>query len=311
MKKKRNPIVIAIIVLTIIMIVLIYLYLKPDKDITSNNDSNTIEVRASIQTIENSLLSEGQIDTALNEKIYLRSSYYFKELLVDKDIYIKERTNMLQYTNGTYLTAPYDCVLISSDLPNESEICKTNHYLELKSIESLSMDLSISETDINKVSVGDEVEITVTATKDVILGYITKISEVATYSSSGSNFGVTVSFTNNGNCKIGMSATCKIILERAENVVAIPKHALQRSDDSSYVIVVNPDGTTKNTNVETGISTDNYIEIKSGLTGREMIQMQRQSNNNSINNMTMMPVGILRGGTQFEGEGPVRYRVKD
>lgn len=292
---KKNPIVIAIIVLTIIMLVLIYLYLKPADTTTGTENSDTIEVLASIQTIENSLSSDSQVNTELDEKLYLRASYYFEELLVDENIYIEEGTDMLKYTNGTYLKAPYDCVLVASDLPVEEEVCKSTHYLEVKSIESLSMDLSISETDINKVSIGAEVQITITASNEVLTGNITQISEVASYSSSGSTFNAKVSFTNNGNVKLGMSANCKVILEKAENVIAVPKNAVQNSDEYNYVIVVNKDGTTTNTKVETGISTDNYIEIKSGLTGGETIQMQKQSSTNSSSGSIMQTMRMPEG----------------
>ncbi len=92
------------------------------------------------------------------------------------------------------------------------------------------MKLSISEVNINKVSIGDEVSVTLTSSGDVVKGNITSISEVGTYSSSGSYFTSTVTFINNGNFKIGMSATCEIVVESAENVVSIPVDAIQTSD---------------------------------------------------------------------------------
>lgn len=301
MKKKKNPVVIAIIILIIVLIVLVYLYLAPTSSTTVNTSSNTTssdvtEVQVSTQTIENTLSSSGQISSALDEKVYLYASYYFEELLVDTNVYIEEGTNMVEYTNGKYLTAPYDCVLISSNLPEEDEICTTSHYLEIQSIDTLTMSLSVSETEISKVSIGDEVQITVTANEDVITGYITQISEVGTYSSSGSSFSATVTFQNNGNLKIGMSATCEIILERAENVIAVPVNAVQSSDEYDYVIVVNSDGSTSNVEVETGISNDSYIEITSGLSGVETIQMQNTSTTDSSNSsMQMMEQRMTSG----------------
>ena len=89
----------------------------------------------------------------------MHASYYFEKLLVEKNVYLKEGTNIIQYTNGAYLIAPYDCVLISSNLPNEDEICTA-------------------------------------ATNEKIEGRITSISEVGTYSSSGSYFSSIVTFEN-------------------------------------------------------------------------------------------------------------------
>lgn len=282
MKKKKNPIVISIIILLIILIVIIYLYISPNssKDNTVSIDESlesVSEVQANIQTIENTLSSSGEISSALSEKVYLHTSYYFEELLVDENVYIEAGTNIIKYTNGTYLTAPYDCVITATNLPAESEICTTSHYIEISSIESLSMNLSVSETDINKIEIGDTVDITITATGETIQGYITSISEVGTYNSNGSYFSATVTFDNNGNLKIGMSASCEIIIEKAENVVAVPVEAIQTSDEGKYVIVVNSDGSTSNVNVETGISNDAYTEIKSGIEEGTTVQMMESS----------------------------------
>ena len=114
---KKNPVVIAIIVLLIVLVAIIVIYLMPEKESTKEDSSSESSTYASIQTIENTLSSSGQISSALDEKVTLHASYYFSELLVDKEIYIKEGTNIIKYTNGTYLTAPYDCVLTSYNLP--------------------------------------------------------------------------------------------------------------------------------------------------------------------------------------------------
>lgn len=289
MKKKINPIIILIVILIIALIAIIYVYVSPsssENTIYSETSTEGIsEAQASIQTIENSLSSSGQISSALDEKIKLHASYYFEELLVEENVYIEEGTNIIEYTNGTYLTAPYDCVLISSSLPNAEEICTTSHYIEIQSIETLSMNLSISETDISKVEIGDVVDITVTATGEKIEGRITSISEVGTYSSSGSYFSSVVTFENNGNLKIGMSATCEIIIESAENVVAVPLEAIQTSDEGKYVVVIGASGETSNVMVETGISSDAYIEIKSGITEGTTVQMKESTSSTNGNSM--------------------------
>lgn len=307
MKKKKNPVVIAIFVLLLLLVVMIYLYISPSKfEINSSkenttSDENITEVNVSQQTIENTLSSSGQVSSALDEKLYLHASYYFKELLVEENVFIEEGANILKYTNGTYLTAPYDCVVISSSLPEESEVCTSSHYVEINSIDTLAMSLNVSETEISKVSIGDEVNIMITATSENLTGHITTISEVGTYSSSGSYFIANVQFENNGNVKVGMSATCEIIIERVEDAIAVPVEAIQESDNGKYVIVVDSLGNTSNVAVETGISNDAYIEIKSGLTGNEKIQMEKTSSSSSS----------FPGGGNFERGGNSKGGMPD
>lgn len=312
MKKKVNPIMIAIIVLLVILAIIIYLYVKPSDNTSSsenNTDTSNITTKASIQTIENTLSSSGEIESALDEKLSLHASYYFDSILVDENIYVQEGSNIIKYTNGTYLTAPYDCVIVSTNLPNEDEVCTSSHYIEIKSIDSLAMNLSVSEADIHKIEIGDAVDITITATNEKIEGYITSISEVGTYSSNGSYFNAIVTFENNGNLKIGMSATCEIIIEEAENVVAVPLEAIQTSDTGKYVIVVNSDGSTSEISVETGISNDAYIEVKSGITENTTVQMTESENSSNSNNF--MRGGDFKGSVNMPGETGGRMQGVD
>lgn len=301
MKKEKNPVTITIIALVIVLIAIVVLYINPfgnsSEDETTNQTSNFNQATASIQTIENTLSSSGQVSSGLTENQYLHTGYYFEKILVSENVFVEEGTNIIEYTNGTYEVAPYDCVIISTNLPNEDEKCTSSHYVQISSIETLCMSLSVSETDINKIEIGDTVDITMTASGEQIQGFITSVSEVGSYSSSGSYFTAVVTFDNNGNQKIGMSATCEIIIESAEDVVAVPVEAIQTSDEGKYVIVINDDGTTTDTIVETGISSDAYIEIKSGITENTIVQIV-ESEDNSSNSFGDRMNG--RGGN-FEG----------
>lgn len=309
-KKKVNPIIVIIIVLAILLIGILCFAFSTDVSSGGNGEASLEEGMTTTivtrQNIENTLSNSGQISSELDEKLKLHASYYFEKLLVEENVYIEEGTNIIEYTNGTYLEAPYDCVLISHNLPNEDEQCTTSHYIEIQSISALAMTLSINEADINKVSIGDEVDITITATGEVITGHIIKLSEVGTYSSSGSTFTANVGFANNGNLKIGMSATCEIIFESAENVLAVPIEAIQKENDTEYVIRINSNGEEENVTVETGIKNDAYIEIKSGLNEGDTIMMQEKS---SESNGGMFNFGERMQGGRNSNGGNMRMEM--
>lgn len=282
MKKNKKLIIIISLVIVLLGLVIIFFNLSKTPERKQSNQNFSLDKAvASIKTIENTLSSSGQVSSGLTENHYLHTGYYFEEMLVSENILIKEGTNIIKYTNGTYMVAPYDCVIISNSLPKEGEICTSNHYIQISSIETLCMNLSVSETDINKIEVGDSVDITMTASGETLEGFITSVSEVGNYSSSGSYFTAVVTFENNGNQKIGMSATCEIIIESAKDVVAVPVESIQSSDESKYVIVINDDGTTSNVKVETGISSDAYTEIKSGITENTVVQIVKASESSS------------------------------
>lgn len=291
MKKNKKIIIIITLIVVVIIGIVGFIFIKNGKSnkidnrkMEQVNETSSKTTTPITQTIQNTITTTGQIESEQDEKITLHTSYYFSELLVDENVYISEGTNILSYTNGTYLQAPYDCVLVSSNLPAEEAVCTNNNYIEIKSIASLCMELEIDESEINKVSVGNEATIEITSTKENITGYVTKISEVGNYSTSGSTFTAVVSFENTGSLKLGMSATCNLILEEAENVLTIPVEALQTDDDTNYyVTVVGSDGKTEKQNVEIGVKNDAYVEIKSGISSTDKIQLQESSTKDSQN----------------------------
>lgn len=247
-----------------------------------NTTSQITEIEVGTQTIENTLTSSGEISSSETEKIPLTTSYYFNQMCVEENDIVLAGENILKYSNGKYLTAEYDCVISSYSVPESGSICTSSNYVEVQNMETLVMTLNIDESEINSVKVGQEVEIQLNAYEDnTYTGTISKINSIGSYSTSGTTFTATVEFENDGNIKLGMSASCTIIIEKAENVIAVPIEAVQTSDNKKYVVVVKDDGTTENVNIETGISNDSYVEITSGLSGGEKIQTVSTTTTNS------------------------------
>lgn len=278
MKKSKNKSLILIIFLVLLLGVVIYFYLNnsySDAQTTvAETNTNIKEVTVGTGTITKTLTSSGEIASNLEETLELNTYRYLKEVYVEENSFVAEGANILKYTNGTYLTAPYDLVVTKINVPEVGYRCTSNNGITVQSTEEMTLSINIDETDVSLIKEGQEVEIVANAYEDkTYTGTVTKINQIGTYASNGSKFTGTVVFANDKNLKIGMSASCTIILEKAENVVQVPIEAVQTENNTKYVIVKNSDGTTKNITVETGLSNDAYVEIKSGLSGGETIQM--------------------------------------
>lgn len=302
MKKKKSKLIWVILILIMVLAGVIYFYLEQNAEATQTSatttSSTTIkEVTVGTQTITKTLTSSGEIASNCTETLELNTYRYFKEIYVDTNDFVAEGEAILKYTNGTYLYAPYDLVVTQITVPEAGYICTSKHGITVQSIETLTLTLNIDETEIGSVAVGQEVTITANAYEDkTYTGTITKINQIGNYASNGSSFTGTVVFDNDGNLKIGMSASCTIILEKAEDVIAVPIEAIQTKNSEKYVVVKREDGTTQNVTVETGLSNDAYVEIKSGLTGGETIQMiQETSSSNSGK-------GSFGNGSRQQGE---------
>lgn len=173
----------------------------------------TREEEVSTHDIKKTLSSSGSVSAKTTENVSLTAYKYFKAMCVEEDDTVKEGSNILEYTDGTYLTAPYDCVIKTINVPETGYVCTSSHYVQVSNLNTLQISVSISENEIASISTGKEVEITLTAdSSKTYKGTVTKIDSVGNYASSGTTFGATIEFENDGNTKLGMTSTVSITI---------------------------------------------------------------------------------------------------
>lgn len=136
----------------------------------------------------------------------------------------------------------------------------------------LKMVMNIDELDISKVKVGQEVTVTADAVQgQTFKGKVTKINMAGTTTNGVTTYPVEVQIEDTEGLLPGMNVSTEIIVNQVEDVVAIPVGAVVRGDK---VLVKTGNTSTDDptvpagyeyVNVETGISNDQYVEIKSGI----------------------------------------------
>lgn len=147
--------------------------------------------------------------------------------------------------------------------------------------------MSIDENDVSKVKVGQIVNITATALPDEKFeGIVTKVNIKGNTNNSVTTYPVSVRIDEAGDLLPGMNITASIELEKAENVVSVPVGAVLRGD---YILVKDADPTHNEADyesplvgyvlkkVETGLSDETYVEIKSGLSLGDEIAYEANS----------------------------------
>lgn len=206
-----------------------------------------------------------------------------------------------------FITAPIDGTVITKDARVGDKIQRNSNTTKTLStiydLSELKFDMDIDELDISKIHNGQEVNVQADAFNNkVFKGIITNVSLVAANSNGVTNYPVTVTLYDSKELIPGMNVDAYVVLDHAENVVGIPSDALQRGN---VVYVSNSSPTIKSgnystegiservtarvpsgftaINVETGISNDNFIEVKSGLQeGDEVYVTETSSNNNQM-----------------------------
>ena len=205
--KKINIRIPIIIILTIILSIMCYFYFKDDKKSSFNFDKEfSFSKNTSRSSKTSTITSTSQVTSALTENIELHATYYFDEVYVEENQFVKKGTKILKYTNGTYLVAPYDCVIMSLKIPNEDGQCTNSHYVQISSNNVLQVQLKIDEKKLSSISIGKSAKIKINAIGEEIEGVVTNISNIG----SNGKFTVTVEFDNTSNVMIGMTANVSI-----------------------------------------------------------------------------------------------------
>lgn len=262
------------------------------------------------------LISENTINNIITQK--KRSYLSAKEALTREENNYKDAIDKY---DEYFITSPIDGTVISKDIKAGDKIQRSTSNAKtlctIYDLSELSFDMDVDEMDIVKAKVGQEVNIQADAFGNkTFKGVITNVSLVAANSNGVTNYPVTVTLNDVGELIPGMNVDAYIILSSVENALAIPTGALQRGN-VVYVLNTSPTIKSKNyseegitervkqrvpegftaINVESGISNENFIEIKSGLQEGDQVYVTESANTNSFQ------FGGPRGGM---GGGPRR-----
>ncbi|HWP79464.1 MAG TPA: HlyD family efflux transporter periplasmic adaptor subunit [Candidatus Acidoferrum sp.] len=198
---------------------------------------------------------------------------------------------------------------------NKSTLCV------IADMSALTFEMAIDELDIKELYVGQKVIVTADAAEGAEYeGLITAISIVGTTSSSVTTYPVTVVIEDYEGLLPGMNVTADIVSAEVKDALTVPVAAVTRGSlvrvDKSAVDaadIVREDGDYAYVKVTTGISTDDYIEIKEGLAEGQTVYISATSQTGETGNINMgfvggmpsgaMPSGGFSGGTRPSGGG--------
>ncbi|MDT3845241.1 MAG: efflux RND transporter periplasmic adaptor subunit [Bacillota bacterium] len=218
------------------------------------------------------------------------------------------------YDNYT-ITAPISGKVITKNTKVGDKIKgssnSTTTLAVIYDLSTVTFEMSIDEVDITNVKVGQKVEVTADAFEgQTFEGEVTNVSMVGSTSNGVTNYPVTVTMTEYGDLLPGMNVEGVIILDSVDNALAVPVDALQRGnavyvkDDSVTEAKGNVPAGFRKVEVQTGLTSDDYVEIKEGdLQEGDEIYIT-QSSVGSSNEMTGMPgMGGAPGGGFGGGSG--------
>lgn len=169
----------------------------------------------------------------------------------------------------TTLTAPFSGTITSLKVTNGETVTTGVAIGEIADLSQKRFIAEVDETEVGNVKMGQNAKIKLDAfegeTLDTIL---TKISQSSTVTSTGATaYLLTFEIPNDEKFRLGMNGEAEVIVDRAENVLAIPSDAIV---DDKYVWVKTGDKLEKN-EVELGIESDTESEVRSGISENSQI----------------------------------------
>ncbi len=199
-------------------------------------------------------------------------------------------------------------------LENSGNNSNTSQMAVIYDLSSLSFELSIDETSIQKVKVGQEVTITADAVEGEFKGVVEKVGVNGTASNGVTTYPVKIRIDDYGDLLPGMNVDASIVVESVEDTLAIPVSAVNRGN----IVYIKGEKTEENDHapegyksvtVETGINDSSYIEIKSGLNEGDEIRGAMTASGNDTSGQAeqtqqqMGGMGGMGGGMPGGGGG--------
>ena len=256
----------------------------------TTKNQNDASIDSAQNSYDQSLLSQSSAywsnlsSTQSAEAAIKQAAESLKQTEVKLELAKSEYENAKEDLKDYTIDAPYDGIVVSTDFAVGGE---ANGGGSLSIISSkFVIDCMVSESDIVKISSGQEAEVDFDAYTDIkFTGKVEKIIPIYTEDNGIIYYEVQVIFNNTEDVELlyGFSANISIMDLKAEDILCIPLQAVYKEEGKSYVdvLVSDPadegkDGMTiQKVEITTGVNDYYNIEVTSGLSEGDIIMTSR------------------------------------
>ncbi|MCR5093156.1 MAG: efflux RND transporter periplasmic adaptor subunit [Lachnospiraceae bacterium] len=168
------------------------------------------------------------------------------------------------------VTADFSGVVTSVGVNEGATVAKGTPVLTIESTDNVEVSFQIAKSDMAKVQVGQQVDITVNG--NAYEGEVMSISGSATKNATGVPVVDARIRIKNPDDKLilGVEASNRIHTNRADGVIIVPYEIVGADADGDYVYVVD-NGVVRRRNVTVGLTTSTQAEIKEGLSAGDLV----------------------------------------
>lgn len=179
--------------------------------------------------------------------------------------------------SGAVVTSPINGYVTSVSVVPGALASQAVPCVTISNTDKLEINTNLSESMINKLAIGDTVDVLIkSASATPLQGVVTAISPAPV---SGSlTYPVKVTLNNpDESAKAGMFAEVFIITDQSSAVLAIPSAAVMIKSGRQVVATVSADGKVAIRSIVVGLDDGERVEIKEGLAEGERVVIEGQS----------------------------------
>jgi len=168
-----------------------------------------------------------------------------------------------------HITAPFSGVVTAAESKPGDQVEPGALAFRVDDYSRLLVDLDVSEVDINKIAVGQDVAMSFDAVlAKEYAGEVVEVALVGTEVQGVVNFMVTVELSDpDDDIRPGMTSAVNIVIRQLDEALLIPNRAVRVVDGERVVFVIKGDGEIETIMVTLGASSETHSEVVDGDLG--------------------------------------------
>ena len=195
------------------------------------------------------------------------------------------------------VVSPYSGVISNLNIVEGVNISVEKRIATVSTKGNPVVELSLSEVDVNKVKVGQKATVNFDSLSDKsFTGIVVTVDKVGLITSNVTNYTAYIKLDSSSEELLSnMSGTANIILDSVTDVLIIPNSAIQTNNNINYAKILK-DGKQELVEITLGLSTDNGVEVKSGLKMGETVITGTNTTKQSTTTTTKSVFSSVGGG---------------
>lgn len=190
---------------------------------------------------------------------------------------VEQLSTVLENVDGAgNVIAPISGTLVSLNAEENAFVSPSMPVAVIDGVDQMKISVSVSEALVPKLTIGDSVDVAVSAASQTFTGAIRSVEQAA--NAQTKLYTVTVSVPSDVSGLLsGMFADVTFHTDTASGAIVVPTESILTSGSTQYVYVVQDDNTAKYVEVTTGLTGNGVTEVTSGLSAGQQLVTVGQS----------------------------------